>query len=80
MAADFRIVLRVPLRDLLEMRVQRVARLNEVAVQHFREMFSQFFRRYAYNEWYPLSKEEFEEYTKDKGDFDEPILPYDWQK
>ena len=78
MAADFRVVLRVPRLDLLNMLDFRVARLNEVAAQHFREMFSQFFRRYAYNEWYPLDKEEFQAYANQiRG---ESVGPYPWQK
>lgn len=78
MAADFRVVLRVPRLDLLNMMDLRIARLNEIAAQHLREMFSQFFRRYAYNEWYPLDKEEFQAYANQiRG---ESVEPYPWQK
>jgi len=55
----------------------RVGRLNEVASEHFRERIGGFFRRYAYDEWYPLDKAEFEAYRKEKP---EPVEPFDWQK
>jgi hypothetical protein len=77
MAADFRVVIRVPREDLEGMRQHRLARLNEVASEHFRESLGHFFRRYAYNEWYPLDKEEAEAY---QADCPEPIELYDWQK
>lgn len=56
----------------------RIGRLNEVADEHFREKIAQYFRRYPYNEWYPLSKEEFDYYTEtDPTRNDTP--PYPWQ-
>jgi hypothetical protein len=77
MAADFRVVLPVPRQDLESMREHRVARLNPIAHEHFRESLGHFFRRYAYNEWYPLNVEEFKQYAAKSA---EPIPPYDWQK
>jgi hypothetical protein len=76
-AADFRVVLPVPRTDLETMRDLRIARLNPVAREHFREALSHFFRRYAFNEWYPLTREEFAVY-KDQADEDVPA--FDWQK
>ena len=77
MAVDFRSVLRVPLKELYDMRQHRIARLNEVANEHFRESLGQFFRRYAFNEWYPLTKEEAEAYAEKSP---EEIHLYPWQK
>lgn len=77
MGTEFGTVLRVARKDLESMRTEhRVARLNQDAVAHFRERLSDFFRRYPYNEWYPLTKEEFETYKTEKG----PVEPYPWQK
>jgi hypothetical protein len=76
-AVDFRIVLPVPRIDLENMRDLRIARLNKVAAEHFRESLSNFFRRYAFNEWYPLNREEFAEYAAQTG---EHVAAFDWQK
>jgi hypothetical protein len=77
MEVDFRSVLRVRRTDLEAMREHRIARLNHVANEHFRETLAQFFRRYPVNEWYPLTKEEFETYAESKKP--EPVEPYPWQ-
>lgn len=76
MAVDFRLMIRMLRIDLEDMRSRRVGRLNPVAYEHFRESLAQFFRRYPYNEWYPLTREEFEEYA---ADCPEPVNPYPWQ-
>jgi hypothetical protein len=79
MTADFRTTLRVPRSDLLAMRSDfRIARLNGVATEHFRESLGNFFRRYAYNEWYPLDKEEVQSYAS--AQHLEASDLYDWQK
>lgn len=75
--ADFRLVLPVPRSDLESMRDLRVGRLNDTALGHFRESLANFFRRYAYNEWYPLTKDELVEYS---AAIEEPVPPFDWQK
>jgi hypothetical protein len=78
MAVDFKSVLKAS-RTYLEKNVSqlRIARLNSVASEHFREHLSEYFRRYPYNEWYPLDKAEFEEYSKAKR---EKIEPYPGQE
>ncbi|MGB4806083.1 MAG: hypothetical protein WBV59_25825 [Anaerolineae bacterium] len=78
MAADFQSVLRVS-RAYLEQNTVglRLARLNDLADEHFRERLAEYFRRYPYDEWYPLDKAEFEEYRRSKP---EPIQPYPWQE
>jgi len=77
MAADFRVLIRVPLGDLEKHREFRLCRLKTVAREHFRESLAQFFRRYPYNEWYPLTKEEFQAYSEDSP---ESVQPYPWQE
>lgn len=77
MIADFRIIVRVPRSDLENLRIHRVGTLNKVASEHFREALSHFFRRYAYNEWYPLTKDQFEAYS---ARCEEPVAPFPWQK
>lgn len=77
MAVDFRTIIRVDREDLESFRSDlRIARLNEVALAHFRERIAEFFRRYAYDEWYPLDKEEFAAYQEACP---EPVLPFPWQ-
>lgn len=75
MGADFHMTLRVPRSELADLRHLRRGRLNDVAVAHFRERIAEFFRRYAYNEWYPLSPAEMNEYKRDYPDAE----PYPWQ-
>jgi hypothetical protein len=76
MAVDFMVTLRVPLMDLLHLRELRKGRLNEVADEHFRERMAEFFRRYPYDEWYPLDREELEAYMKEYPD----TVPFPWQR
>jgi hypothetical protein len=76
MGADFRTVISIPRTDLESLRTLRTGRLNPTAYEHFREKLAEFFRRYPVNTWYPLNKEELEQYIKDNGSVD----PYAWQK
>jgi hypothetical protein len=75
MAVDFMVTLRLPREDLEDLRNLRVGRLIDIADEHFRERISEFFRRYPYDEWYPLSKEEFEFYKRRYPDAE----PFPWQ-
>lgn len=78
MAVDFHSVLRVS-RAYLEQNLERLrlARLNQVATEHFRERIAEYYRRYPYDEWYPLDKAEFDEYRRSKP---EPVEPFPWQR
>jgi hypothetical protein len=76
MGVDFTVTLRVPRLELEELRSLRKACLNDVADEHFRERLSEFYRRYPYDEWYPLTTEEFSEYQRIYSDAE----PYLWQK
>jgi hypothetical protein len=78
MAVDFRSITKVNRVELEEYKaILRVGRLNELSTAHFRERIAEFFRRYPYNEWYPLNSEELEAYQKEKGEVDHI---YEWQK
>ena len=76
MAVDFMMTLRVPRADLEELRDLRRGRLNEIADEHFRERISEFFRRYPYDEWYPLDREELKAYLDEYPD----AKPFPWQQ
>lgn len=77
MAINFHVIFQIS-RDYFKQYVEesRKGRLNKVAFQHYRESIAQYFRRYPYDEWYPLTNEEFLEYNKEKG----PVEPFEWQK
>ncbi|MBU1661086.1 MAG: hypothetical protein KKD28_06400 [Chloroflexi bacterium] len=78
MAADLASVFEVPRELLGQYRdTLRLGRLeDEVAWPHFRERVAEFFRRYPYNEWYPLTSEEVDAYEMDKGPVERR---YSWQ-
>ncbi|MBI5764429.1 MAG: hypothetical protein HZA51_12980 [Planctomycetes bacterium] len=75
LAVDFTVTLRVPRSDLEDSRHLRKGRLNPLADEHFRERIAEFFRRYPYDEWYPLNNEELAEYKKSYPDAE----PKAWQ-
>jgi hypothetical protein len=78
MAVHFPRVITV-LRENLEVRrtTHRKGRLQEHADEHFRESIAQFFRRYPYNEWYPMNAEEFARYRATRS---ADARPYDGQE
>lgn len=63
MGVDFPVTIRVGTGDLNSLKQLRAGRLNEEADEHFRERISEFFRRYPYDEWYPLDKAEYDHYS-----------------
>jgi hypothetical protein len=75
MGVDFLVTLRVPRADLEAFRTLRKGRLNGVADEHFRERIAEFFRRYPYDEWYPLNQEELQAYIEEYPD----AKPFPWQ-
>jgi hypothetical protein len=79
MAVDFRSVISIPRADLEAARAMRVARLVSPAIEHFRERLGEFYRRYPYDEWYPLNPDEFAAYRADKKD-NPDIKPFPWQE
>jgi hypothetical protein len=76
MAVDFMVTLRVPRVELEALRDLRKGRLNPIADEHFRERISEFFRRYPYDEWYPLDREELKAYIEEHPD----TQPFPWQQ
>jgi hypothetical protein len=75
MGVQFYVTIRVPRQELEQMRHLRKGRLKEVARAHFRERIAEFFRRYPYDEWYPLNHDELAEYKNDHPDAE----PFPWQ-
>lgn len=76
MAVDFLVTLRVPRTELEDLRDLRRRRLNAIADEHFRERISEFYRRYPYDEWYPLNQEELDAYRREYPD----VEPFPWQR
>ncbi len=76
MAVDFRVTIRVPRSELEQVRDLRKGRLNSLADEHFRERIGEFFRRYPYDEWYPLNEQELKAYIDEYPD----AQPYPWQE
>jgi hypothetical protein len=78
LGVDFRATLSLPRTDLEGVGALRIARLDTPAIEHFRERISEFYRRYPYDEWYPLDAAEFEKYLTSQNQ--EEIVPYPWQQ
>lgn len=76
MAVDFMMTLRVPRAELDKLRDLRKGRLNAIADEHFRERIGEFFRRYPYDEWYPLDQEELNAYMNEYPE----TRPFPWQE
>jgi hypothetical protein len=66
MAVNFHKIFQIQGEDLKENINLRKGRLNKIAYQHYRECIAQYFRRYPYDEWYPLNKNEYQAYLSDK--------------
>jgi hypothetical protein len=75
MGVDFQVTLSILRIDLERLRVRRKGRLNSLADEHFRERLSEFFRRYPYDEWYSLNKDELTAYRTVHPD----AQPFPWQ-
>lgn len=65
MHIDIEKILNIRRRDLESLRNLRICRLNQEAMEHFREKVAYYFHRYAFTEYYPLNKKEMDEYEKD---------------
>jgi len=61
---EFSRIFKLPREGLHSLRDSRVCRLNSEAIQHFRQKLGNYFIRYAFDEYYPLNKEEMDEYEK----------------
>ena len=85
MGVDFESIFEVKREMLIKnIEILRLGRLDDdVAWPHFRERVAEFFRRYPYNEWYPLNSGEASYYEdehkkKDPGFTLDPR--YRWQR
>ena len=76
MAVDFMSILRLPRPHLETLKTFRIGRLTDIAYEHFKEKLSHFFRRYPVDPWYPLTKEEYQEYARERPGTN----PYPWQE
>lgn len=75
LAVDFMVTMRFSRTELEALKHLRKGRLNSIADEHFRERIGEFFRRYPYDEWYPLNPEELSAYITEYPD----TRPFPWQ-
>lgn len=76
MGVTFHSTFQLDRKELEQYKSLRICRLDDESYQHYRESVANYFRRYPYDEWYPFTKEEFEEYKRGH-----PLAePRDWQK
>ena len=83
MAVRFDTVFQIHRESLMaEIGKYRGCRLNTVAYEHYRESIAQYFRRYPYDEWYPLAGEELNAYQEGIKDplEREKVKLFEWQK
>lgn len=69
MHIDFSQIFHLKRENLKDIKSLRLCRLNEEAMEHFREKLAYYFHRYALDEFYPLDKDEmsaYEEMRKEK--------------
>ncbi len=67
MFIDFSTIFYILRENLEGLRNLRLCRLNNEALEHFREKLASYFHRYSYDEYYPLNIQEIEEYEKWRG-------------
>jgi len=75
MVVDFRSIIPLKRQDSNLLINQRKAKLNSEAKEHFKEKLAQFFRQYPVDEWYSFTKEQLNEYQKERED----VKPKPWQ-
>ena len=64
MHIDFSQIFNLKRVNLTNIKSLRICRLNEEAMEHFREKVAYYFHRYAFDEFYPLDKDEMSSYEK----------------
>jgi hypothetical protein len=76
MGVDFGSVFQVPV-DSVSANLSQLtrARLHPIALDHFRHSIAAYYTRYAYDEWYSMTKEEVEYYESKEG----PVARFPWQ-
>ena len=86
MLIDMSVTFQVRRTSLLDnLATLRIGRLASIAYENYRDKIANFFRRYPSNEWYAMSKEEFNYYltermSKASTEEKENIKPYPWQE
>lgn len=78
MAINFHSVFQIPRLDLEANIKLRKGRLGKDAYEHYREAIAQYFRRYPYNDWYPMNKEEASHCVNERRCSNTELYP--WQK
>lgn len=84
-AADFDVLFQLPKSSLLtRLREMRKASLEEDSLKHFRDSLVKYLTRYAHNEWYSFTRDEFQAYKDEivRRNPDEAanITPYSHQR
>lgn len=79
---EFSRIFKLYRKSLYSLRDLRVCRLNPEAIKHFRQKLGNYFIRYAFDEYYPLNKEEMDEYEtyRLKNNPDEKFERREYQK
>lgn len=67
MFIDFSLIFYVVRKNLENLKKLRLCRLNNEALEHFREKMAYYFHRYAYTEYYPFNKKEIDKYEAFRG-------------
>jgi hypothetical protein len=85
MAVDFSSIYQIKREVLTQLLQKRKCKLGEIPLEHFRSKISDYFKRFAYDGWYVLDKDEFQLYYDEQ----KKSLPleelsyinrYPWQK
>ena len=80
MAVDFSCIHQVSVDVIKQLISKRMCGLNEIALEHFKIKLGNYFKRYAYDPWYVLNKEEYNSYLSKLEEEEKEITkPYDWQ-
>jgi hypothetical protein len=80
MAVDFSSIHQIKKEVLEQLLNKRTSRLNDMALDHFREKMANYFKRFAYDGWYVLNKSDFEFYLNTLEENEKVrTSPYGWQ-
>ncbi len=86
MAVDFSSIHQIKREVLTQLLQKRKCKLGEIPLEHFRSKISDYFKRFAYDGWYVLDKDEFQVYYDDQKKRNTPpeelslINRYPWQR
>lgn len=83
MVIDFKTIFQVK-KDIIEnLQNKRIAKLSEIPLEHLRVKLANYFKRFAYDSWYILNKNEYDVYyTEEKKNANanelKLVKPYPW--